>query len=299
MTDSADARREWDAPAYDTLNAPMTERGNDAVARLELRGDETVLDAGCGTGAGDGDAAGAAAARPRDRAGRLARRCSTAARERFAGDARVSFVHADLGRAARGRLGREPVDAIVSTSTFHWVRDHDALFRHLAGVLRPGGQLVVDCGGAGNIEAVLELLCSLGHAEHPWTYAGVEETETRLRAAGFDRIDVRLVPRVSRFDSTERAGALLHGVALRTFVTELGPVARRPRSYARSPRGCRSASCTGCGWRSSRGSAKRSPRLERERRALLVAHVADDRRRSCSRSRSCGARRGACPGGPT
>src|SRR6185436_5283062 len=92
-----------------------------------------------------------------------------------------------------------PVDAIVSTSTFHWVRDHDALFRHLAAVLKPGGQLVVDCGGAGNIAAILELLRELGHGDFPWTYAGVEETQARLRAAGFERAEVRLVPRVSRF----------------------------------------------------------------------------------------------------
>ena len=49
----------------------------------------------------------------------------------------------------------EPVDAIVSTATFHWVPDHDALFRHLAAVLRPGGQLVAQFGGAGNIASVL------------------------------------------------------------------------------------------------------------------------------------------------
>jgi trans-aconitate 2-methyltransferase len=218
-----DARREWDAPAYDTLNAPMNERGNDAVARLEPRGDETVLDAGCGTGQVTATLLGRL---PRGRVVALdgSRQMLDAARERFAGDARVSFVRADLGEPLAGRLGREPVDAVVSTSTFHWVRDHDALFRHLADVLRPGGQLVVDCGGAGNIEAVLEILRSLGHAEHPWTYAGAEETEARLRAAGFDRMDVRLVPRVSRFDSTEDLERYFTAVALRTFATELGPV---------------------------------------------------------------------------
>src|SRR5262245_21528556 len=49
MTDNTPPR-EWDAATYDTVNAPMTARGNDAVARLSLAGDETVLDAGCGTG---------------------------------------------------------------------------------------------------------------------------------------------------------------------------------------------------------------------------------------------------------
>jgi trans-aconitate 2-methyltransferase len=219
MTNTTDdTRREWDAPAYETLNAPMNERGNDAVARLELRGDETVLDAGCGTG----EVTATLLERlPHGRVIALdgSRRMLDAARGRFAGDARVSFVHADLGEPLP--LG-EPVDAIVSTSTFHWVRDHDALFRHLAAVSKPGGQLVVDCGGAGNIAAVVEILGELGHAEHPWTYAGVEETETRLRAAGFAPDEVRLVPRVSRFapDELER---FLTSVVLRTYAMELGP----------------------------------------------------------------------------
>jgi trans-aconitate 2-methyltransferase len=220
MTNTTDSR-EWDAPAYDTLNAPMNERGNDAVARLELRGDETVLDAGCGTGQ---VTATLLERLPRGRVIALdgSSAMLDAARERFAGDPRVAFVHADLGEPLAGRLGWEPVDAVVSTSTFHWVRDHDTLFRHLAAVLSPGGQLVVDCGGAGNIAAVLEALRALGHARHPWTYAGVEETEARLRAAGFDRMDVRLVPRVTRFDSDASLEAFLTSVVLRTYVMELG-----------------------------------------------------------------------------
>lgn len=224
MTDTAEnARREWDAGAYDTLNAPMNERGNDAVGRLELRGDETVLDAGCGTGQ---VTATLLQRLPRGRVIALdgSRQMLDAARERFAGDARVSFVHADLGEPLSAPLGGATLDAIVSTSTFHWVSDHDALFRHLAAVLRPGGQLVVDCGGAGNIAEVLEILRALGHERHPWCYAGVEETEAQLRAAGFDRMDVRLVPRVSRFDSDEQLERFLTSVVLRTFVTDLGPV---------------------------------------------------------------------------
>lgn len=221
-----DRQREWDASAYETLNAPMTARGNDAVGRLDLRGDEIVLDAGCGTG----EVTATLLERlPRGRVIALdgSRQMLDVARERFADDARVSFVHADLGGPLDGPLDGERVDAIVSTSTFHWVRDHDALFRHLAAVLAPGGQLVVDSGGAGNIAAVLDALRALGHDEHPWTYAGVAETEARLRAAGFDRVDVRLVPRTTRFASDEELERFLTSVVLRTFVSELGPEAGR------------------------------------------------------------------------
>lgn len=221
MTHAAD-HREWDASAYDTLNAPMNARGNDAVARLELRGDEVVLDAGCGTGQ---VTATLLERLPRGRVVALdgSTAMLAAARERFGGDPRVSFVHADLGAPLVPAVARASLDAIVSTSTFHWVRDHDALFRHLAAVLKPDGQLVVDCGGAGNIAAVVGILHGLGYEALPWTYAGVEETQAQLRAAGFDRIDVRLVPRVSRHDADGELERFLTSVVLRTFVTELGP----------------------------------------------------------------------------
>jgi trans-aconitate 2-methyltransferase len=212
--------REWDAGAYETLNAPMTERGVDAVGRLALDGDETVLDAGCGTGA---VTATLLERLPRGRVVALdaSERMLAAARERLGGDPRVRFVHADLAQPLP--LG-EPVDAIVSTSTLHWVRDHDALFRHLADGLRPGGQLVIDCGGAGNVAEVLDALAALGHPDHPWTYATVEETERRLAAAGFAETAVRLVPRVSRH-APEELERFLTSVVLRAHLDALGPEA--------------------------------------------------------------------------
>ena len=83
--------------------------------------------------------------------------------ERF-GD-RVEFVHADL----RGPLSPaipEPVDAVLSTATFHWIHDHAALYRHLAEVVRPDGRLVAQYGGAGNTASVRAVLATIGDG---WT----------------------------------------------------------------------------------------------------------------------------------
>ena len=143
--------RDWDAATYDRVADPMTAWGSAVLDRLPLRGNERVLDAGCGSGrvtellaerlphgsviALDGSSAMVDQARAR--------------LDRF-GD-RIDYLVADLGRPIPLA---EPVDAILSTATFHWVPDHDSLFRHLAAVLRPGGRLVAQCGGAGNIASI-------------------------------------------------------------------------------------------------------------------------------------------------
>jgi trans-aconitate 2-methyltransferase len=181
--------REWDAAAYERLSAPQTRWGQLVVDRLELAGNERVLDAGCGTGR--------VTAMLLDRlpAGRVIGLDGSAAMIeqagiRFAGEPRVELIVADLIEPlpVDGR-----VDAILSTATFHWISDHATLFRNLASALRPGGQLVAQCGGAGNTSSLEEIISELGHTfADGKTFATAEETRARLEAAGFDHIETWL-----------------------------------------------------------------------------------------------------------
>ena len=101
----------------------------------------------------------------------------------------MTFVVADLGAP----LPLEPasVDAILSTATFHWVPDHA---RHVPPTspasLRPGGRLVAQCGGAGNIAQLRQAIAAAGETwEGPWTFATPEDTTARLEAAGFTDVE--------------------------------------------------------------------------------------------------------------
>ncbi|MBM4407105.1 MAG: methyltransferase domain-containing protein [Chloroflexi bacterium] len=181
--------REWDAATYDRIGAPMTRWGLAVLERLALRGDERVLDAGCGSGR-----VTAQLLERLPRGSVVALDASTQmidqARERLAADAdRVEFVVADLGRP----LPIDGlVDAVLSTATFHWVLDHDALFRNLAAVMRPGAPLVAQCGGGDNLARVRAVMRDLGEAWTPWNFAWPDETKRRLAEAGFDDIHVWL-----------------------------------------------------------------------------------------------------------
>jgi trans-aconitate 2-methyltransferase len=186
---------------------------------LSLTGDERVLDAGCGSGR----VTELLAERlPRGRVVALDASASMieAARERLArfGD-RIDYVVADLGRPLPLS---EPVDAILSTATFHWVPDHDALFSNLAAVLRPGGWLVAQCGGAGNIASIRAVLATIGDG---WLGASHFETPTdtvrRLDAAGFGEIECWLTDEPTRFEAGEPFETFLRTVILGAHVQRL------------------------------------------------------------------------------
>ena len=176
--------RDWNAQSYERMSAPIEAMGRDVLSRLDLRGDETVLDAGCGTGR----VTQALLERlPRGRVIAVDGSPSMIeqARERLPHD-RVEFLVADLAALVLP----QPVDAVLSTATFHWVPDHDALFTRLHDALKPGGPLVAQCGGAGNIASVLAAIDRVDHPAlrgwpGPWRFETPEATEARLRRVGF------------------------------------------------------------------------------------------------------------------
>lgn len=189
--------RAWDGNSYDRISGTMEALGLAVLERLPLTGAETVLDAGCGSG-----------------------RITETLIERLpqgrviAVDQSPSMVEAARGRLPAGSDVREldlleleleePVDAILSTATFHWIGDHERLFARLHAALAPGGRLVAQCGGEGNItrlrgeaRSVMEREPFAAHfAEFapPWNYAGAEQTRERLLGAGFASAECWLEP---------------------------------------------------------------------------------------------------------
>ncbi|MEK6252296.1 MAG: methyltransferase domain-containing protein [Actinomycetota bacterium] len=183
--------REWDAEVYDRVSDPQFEWAQEVLERLPLRGDETVLDAGCGSGrvtvllldrlpdgkviAIDGSA-------------------SMVAKARVTLGDRAEVREGDLAKLDL----RQEVDLVFSNAVFHWITDHENLFGRLSAALRPGGRLVAQCGGSGNVAtlaaAIMEVAAQPRFGEHfagmsaIWNFATAEDTEAVLRTTGFEEV---------------------------------------------------------------------------------------------------------------
>jgi trans-aconitate 2-methyltransferase len=189
--------RTWDAGTYDRVSRPQVEWAALVLDRLPLEGHETVLDAGCGSGRVTRTLLERL---PEGRVVAVDSARSMVEHAREALDDRATVFQADLAELELD----EPVDAVFSNAVFHWVPDHERLFERMFAALRPGGRLVAQCGGAGNVDRLHAIARDVASREPfmphldgwagPWNFAGAEETAERLRAAGFDPVDTSLEP---------------------------------------------------------------------------------------------------------
>ena len=229
--------RDWNATEYEKLSAPQTRWGAAVLERLDLMGDEAALDAGCGTGkvtelllerlprgsvlAVDGSGA-----------------MVEAARRRFAGEPRVRVERQNL----LSLEVEEPVDLVFSTATFHWIQDHERLFAGLAEALKPGGRLVAQCGGEGNIARATRATSAVMTRERfrpyfeGWqddkNYADAETTKTRLEAAGFEEVETWLHDEAAAFGSVDELARFLATVVLGGHLEKLPEGEREPFAAA-------------------------------------------------------------------
>lgn len=191
--------RDWDAEIYDRVSDPQYEWGTEVLERLELAGDEYVLDAGCGSGRVTAELL------KRLPGGRVlavdgSPSMLAKARENLGG--RVQYLEADLSELSV----EERVDVVFSTATFHWIPDHAVLFERVREALVPGGRLHAQCGGAGNVARLGEAIAVVAGRpdfatrfagmEGMWNFASAEETEEKLTKLGFTDISCSLQPKL-------------------------------------------------------------------------------------------------------
>lgn len=169
--------------------------------KLRLRGDETVVDIGCG----DGRLTARLARRlPRGRVVGLdaSQTMVEHARATWGDVPGLEFRRAD---ASSFRL-EFTADVLVSNAVLHWVADLGPVFHACRRVLKPGGRILFQMGGAGNV-ARLEGVAQQVLAREPWkewfpqgmprvwTMHAPEEALRELEVAGLAPLRVELLER--------------------------------------------------------------------------------------------------------
>ena len=227
------AQPDWNAAAYDKVADPMFQWGSENLAALVLRGDERVLDAGCGSGRltevlVQRLPAGAVVAL--DASPKMLEQ----ARAKLAAyGERVEFIGASLEDFTLSA----PVDGIFSNAVFHWVPDHEKMFRALHRALKPQGWLVAEFGGQGNLARALQRAQNLTESaafrgqfaefEAGPHFENAEDTRHRMESAGFTVQECALLQRTARFPSVERFQTFMENVVLRQPIAQLDLEQRR------------------------------------------------------------------------
>jgi trans-aconitate methyltransferase len=181
----------WDAELYEARHGFVWQLGSDVLKLLNPQRDERILDLGCGTGQLTQKIAESGA--------KVIGLDSSAD---MVGQARQNYPNIQFVLQDATKLNfREEFDAVFSNAVLHWIKDPVPAIRGINQALRPGGRMVVEFGGQGNIgdieQAVRAVLAS--HTEKipdsPWFYPSIGEYAPLLEANGFEVVSAELFDR--------------------------------------------------------------------------------------------------------
>lgn len=198
----------WSPAAYAANSATQLAWARELIARLALRGDERVLDVGCGDGK---ISAELARALPR---GSVLGVDSSPEMLRFARRKFPAREHPNLkfqfADARALNLPADQFDIVFSNSALHWVDDHPAFLRGAAVALRAGGRLLVSCGGKGNAQDVFAAVRSTMRVNQfrkfframtaPYHFYRPEDYERWLPRFGFASHAVSMTEKLTQLD---------------------------------------------------------------------------------------------------
>ena len=235
---------DWDAARYHRLSNPQLGWGRRVLERLSPRPGERILDLGCGTGRLTAELATALGHGTLVAVDQSETMLREAASQAFPGPHRVGDDtlatgnhHVHFVRADGACLPFvDTFDAVLSTATFHWIHDHQALFASIYRALAPGGRLVAQCGGGPNLQQLYDRAARLMERpqfapyfdgwQDPWLFEYVPPTIHRLREASFTAVDVYLEEAPTTLPDRETYRDFLATVCIRHHLAPLPEVER-------------------------------------------------------------------------
>jgi trans-aconitate methyltransferase len=175
----------WNAQNYQARHSYVWEFGEALIELLDPQIGQRILDLGCG--------AGQLTVKIAERGAQVV---GIDASAEMIAQARANFPDLDFrtGDATSFQLA-EPVDAVFSNAVLHWVKDQAGALRCIHRALKPGGRLVAELGGKGNIETIVSAA-----GANPWYFPGIADYSTMLETQGLEVRFATLFDRPTRIE---------------------------------------------------------------------------------------------------
>jgi trans-aconitate 2-methyltransferase len=153
-------------------------------------------------------------------------------------ESRLHLLACDLLRLPFKRF----FNVVVSTAAFHWVIDHDQLFRNLRDVLVPGGRLEAQCGGGPNVARLRARANALATTpafaryfagfREPWLYEDAHDAAQRLRNAGFVDVETSVEAAPTALDDAAHYSEFVRNIVLRRHFENIPAAEERDQFMA-------------------------------------------------------------------
>jgi trans-aconitate methyltransferase len=192
----------WDAADYAANSLVQQTWARELIAKLKLHGNEHILDVGCGDGKVTAEIANAVL-RGSVIGVDASPQMISFAQKTFPAKKFLNLIFQVMD-ARKIKFDRQ-FDLVFSNAALHWVDDHQAILRGMAAVLKPGGRLIVSCGGKGNAQDVFVALRPAMRLKRwreffrkipkPYFFYAPEDYEKWLPKFGFKINTLKLAPK--------------------------------------------------------------------------------------------------------
>jgi len=216
----------WDAETYHKISHIQETWAKELLSKNEWKGNEVVLDAGCGSGRVTNIIA-KILNKGRIFAVDIDENMIRIARKKCKHLKNVFFLNSDLINVYLP----EPVDIVFSNAVIHWIPNHYQLFKKFWNLLKPEGKLLIQCGGKGNLGKTYSFLESIRKEKafvqyfrdwkDPWYFPSTTETNSILKTTGFREIRTEMTKKIAIFQGFEEYRLFMKTVVMKPYLSYL------------------------------------------------------------------------------
>ena len=154
-------------------------------------------------------------------------------KENLAKFSNIEFIKMDISQLEI----EEKVDVVFSNAVLHWILNHKKVFERFWQILKPDGQLLIQCGGHRNLTKTLSIINKVRKSKEfynyfcnnkgddiwkqTWYFAKKEDTEKILQEIGFRNIQVFLENKDAKFSNKKEYFLFIKTIVLIPYLKYL------------------------------------------------------------------------------